>query len=135
MNWFKEIIGKSKPSGYVVDIEEESIKNIYFREVLFTAPHTQLVVMSLTPNEDIGMEVHENTDQFIRVEEGKGKAIVDSKEYILSSGSAVVIPSGTHHNIINTSKSEPLKLYTIYSPPHHPNGTIHKTKAEAQASE
>lgn len=136
MSWFKEIISKNKSdSGYSVNIEEKSIKNTYFRKVLFTGPNSQLVIMSLNPNEDIGMEVHENIDQFIRVERGKAKAILDGKEHILSAGSAVIIPSGTRHNIINASKSESLKLYTIYSPPHHPDGTIHKTKDEAEVSE
>ena len=122
-------------AGYHTDIEKKSLENEYFREVLFTGPHSQLVVMSLKPGEDIGLETHDDTDQFIRVEAGKGKAVLDGKEYELEDGSAVVIPAGTEHNIINTSTTDSLKLYTIYSPPEHPDGTIHKTKAEAEAYE
>lgn len=121
--------------GYLINIEKKSLENKYFREVLFTGPHSQLVVMSIALGEDIGMETHDAVDQFIRVEAGKGKAILDGKEHNLEDGSAVVIPAGTEHNIINSSQSEPLKLYTIYSPPEHPHGTIHKNKAEAIAYE
>lgn len=122
-------------AGYVTNIEKKSLENSYFREVLFTGPHSQLVVMSIAPGEDIGMETHENVDQFLRIEAGTGKAILSGKEYDLEDGSAVVVPAGTAHNIINSSRSEPLKLYTIYSPPNHPPGTIHKNKAEAIAYE
>jgi mannose-6-phosphate isomerase-like protein (cupin superfamily) len=122
-------------AGYVTNIEEKSLENTYFREVLFTGPLSQLVVMSLAPGEDIGMETHADTDQFIRVEAGRGKAILNGKEHSLADGSAVVIPAGTKHNIVNASKSEPLKLYTIYTPPEHPDKTIHKNKAEALAYE
>jgi mannose-6-phosphate isomerase-like protein (cupin superfamily) len=121
--------------GYVSNIEKKSLENKYFREVLFTGPHSQLVVMSIAPGEDIGMETHDNVDQFIRIEAGIGRAVLNGKEYNLEDGSAVVVPAGTEHNIINSSKSEPLKLYTIYSPPNHPHGTIHKDKAEALAYE
>jgi mannose-6-phosphate isomerase-like protein (cupin superfamily) len=121
--------------GYVSNIEKKSLENKYFREVLFTGPHSQLVVMSIAPGEDIGMETHNNVDQFIRIEAGIGRAVLNGKEYNLEDGSAVVVPAGTEHNIINSSKSEPLKLYTIYSPPNHPHGTIHKDKAEALAYE
>lgn len=121
--------------GYIVNIEKKSIANSYFREVLFTGPRSQLVVMSLAPGEDIGMETHDDTDQFIRVEAGKGKAVLDGSDYPLEDGSAVVIPAGTRHNIVNTSKTEPLKLYSIYSPPEHPDKTVHKNKAEAEAYE
>lgn len=121
--------------GYHVNIEKKSIANSYFREVLFTGPKSQLVVMSLAPGEDIGMETHDDTDQFIRVEAGKGKAVLDGSEHALENGSAVVIPAGTRHNIVNTSRTEPLKLYSIYSPPEHPDKTIHKNKAEAEAYE
>src|SRR5689334_8192445 len=107
------------------------MENKYFREVLFTASRVQLVVMSLAPGEDIGLETHDDVDQFIRVEGGRGKAILNGKEHDLEDGSAVVIPAGTQHNIVNSSQSEPLKLYTLYSPPEHPDGTINKTKAEA----
>jgi mannose-6-phosphate isomerase-like protein (cupin superfamily) len=122
-------------SGYVTDIEQESLDNNYFRKVLYTAPTIQLVVMSLKPGEDIGLETHHGVDQFIRVEAGKGKSILNGEEHDLQDGSAVIIPSGTEHNIVNVSQSEALKLYTIYSPPQHPDGTIHKTKAEAAADE
>src|SRR5512135_2745953 len=121
--------------GYVANIEKKSLENKYFREVLFTGPHSQLVVMSIAPGEDIGMETHNNVDQFFRIEVGIGRAVLNGKEYNLEDGSAVVVPAGTEHNIINSSKSEPLKLYTIYSPPNHPHGTIHKDKAEALAYE
>jgi mannose-6-phosphate isomerase-like protein (cupin superfamily) len=119
--------------GYLTNIEKKSLENEYFREVLFTGPHSQLVVMSIAPDEDIGMETHKDVDQFIRVESGIGKAILDGEEHNLEDGSAVVIPAGTQHNIVNSSRSKPLKLYTIYSPPEHPHGTIHKNKAEAIA--
>lgn len=122
-------------AGYVVNIEEKSLRNEYFREVLFTAPHSQLVVMSLRPGEEIGLETHDGVDQFIRVEAGRGKALLNGEEHPLADGSAVVIPSGTEHNIINTSPTEALKLYTLYTPPEHPDGTIHRTKAEAEEYE
>ena len=118
-------------SGYLVDIEQKTLENENFREVLFTAPHSQLVVMTLQPGEEIGLETHDEIDQFIRVEAGTGKALLNGEEKALADGSAVVIPAGTEHNVINTSQSEALKLYTISSPPEHPDGTINKTKAEA----
>lgn len=122
-------------AGYVINIEEKSEQNDYFREVVFTGPHSQLVVMSLNPNEDIGMEIHDNVDQFIRIESGEGKAILNGEEHIIRDGSAIVIPAGTEHNIINTSADKKLKLYTIYSPPNHRDQTIHQTKEEALADE
>jgi mannose-6-phosphate isomerase-like protein (cupin superfamily) len=122
-------------SGYVIDIEQKTLENENFREVLFTAPHSQLVVMALQAGEEIGLETHDGIDQFIRVEAGTGKAILNGEEKDLADGSAVVIPAGTEHNVINTSQSEALKLYTIYSPPEHPDGTIHKNKAEAEEYE
>jgi mannose-6-phosphate isomerase-like protein (cupin superfamily) len=118
-------------AGYVTDIEQKTLGNRCFREVLFTGPHAQLVVMSLEPGEDIGLETHDHVDQFIRIEAGVGTAILDGQEHPLVDGAAVVIPAGTRHNIVNSSRVEPLKLYTLYSPPEHPPGTIHKTKAEA----
>jgi len=121
--------------GYLIDIEKKSLENDFFREVLFTGPHIQLVVMSLAPGDEIGLETHTDIDQFIRVEAGKGKAILDGEEHDLEDGSAVVIPAGTEHNIINSSQQEALKLYSIYSPPEHPQGTVHKNKAEALAYE
>lgn len=122
-------------AGYLTNIEKKSLGNGYFREVLFTGPHSQLVVMSLGPGEDIGLETHDDVDQFIRVEGGQGKAILNGEEHALENGSAVVIPAGTQHNIVNISQADSLKLYTIYSPPEHPQGTIHKSKAEALAYE
>lgn len=122
-------------AGYSVQLEATTLANNNFRQVLFTAPHSQLVVMSLKANEDIGMETHPDNDQFIRVEKGQGQAIIDGQSFDLVDGTAVVIPAGSEHNIINTSSSEELKLYTVYSPAHHSDGTIHKTKAEALAAE
>jgi mannose-6-phosphate isomerase-like protein (cupin superfamily) len=122
-------------AGYVTNIEQKSLENNYFREVLFTGPHSQLVVMSLAPGEDIGLETHDGVDQFIRVEAGQGIALLDGDEHDLTDGSAVVIPAGTEHNIMNLSKQKALKLYTLYTPPQHPDGTIHKTRAEAMAAE
>ena len=122
-------------AGFLINIEKKSLENNYFREVLFTGPNSQLVVMSLKPGEDIGMETHGDVDQFIRVEAGQGKAILNGKEEKIEDGSAVVIPAGVEHNIVNSSKTEPLKLYTVYSPPEHPHGTIHKNKAEAEEYE
>ncbi len=121
--------------GFTGNIESKALSNTYFREVLFTAKHCQLVVMSLAPGEDIGSETHPDTDQFFRVEAGCGKSVLDGVEHALTSGSAVVVPAGTEHNIINSSTTEPMKLYTIYSPPNHPEGTVHKTKADAMAHE
>jgi mannose-6-phosphate isomerase-like protein (cupin superfamily) len=120
--------------GYVGDIEEKTANNRNFRTVLYTTSRCQLVVMNIRPKEDIGSEVHEDVDQFIRVETGEGKAVLDGKEYRLRDGSAVVIPAGVEHNIVNTSADEDMKLYTIYTPPEHPDGTVHKTKADALAA-
>ena len=116
--------------GYVTNIEEDSLSNKDFRRVLYTAKNTQLVLMSIRPNEDIGEEVH-SLDQFIRVEAGHGLAILDGVEHQISDGTAVVIPAGTKHNVVNDSNSEDLKLYTLYSPPEHRDGTIHPTKRDA----
>ncbi|MDO8513213.1 MAG: cupin domain-containing protein [bacterium] len=122
-------------NGFVGNIEELSESNDNFRKVIFTAPNSQLVVMSLKPSENIGMEVHPDNDQFIRIEEGTGKAVLDGEEYVIDSGWAVVISAGTEHDIINTDTENPMKLYTIYSPAHHPEGTIHATKEDAIAAE
>jgi mannose-6-phosphate isomerase-like protein (cupin superfamily) len=123
-------------TGYVGPIEEQTLKNTFFRQVLFTGKHSQLVVMCLQPGEDIGNEVHESVDQFFRIEQGTAKFVFNSKEeHKVHANEAVVVPAGTHHNVINTSKTAQLKLYTIYSPPNHPDGTIHKTKADAEAAE
>lgn len=120
-------------AGFVLNLEEKAEHNEHFREVLYTAPHSQLVVMSLAPNEEIGMEVHEHVDQFLRVEEGRGKAVLNGEEFALEEGFAVVVPAGVQHNIVNTSTTEPFKLYTIYSPGHHRDGVVHHTKADALA--
>ena len=120
--------------GFIVNIEQETLNNKNFRKVLYTALNSQLVVMSIAPKEEIGEEVHD-LDQFIRVEEGKGKAVLNDEEQEIMDGSAIVIPSGTKHNIINTSDSEDLKLYTIYSPPNHKDGTIHISKKDAMEIE
>lgn len=117
--------------GFVKNIEEISVKNEYFRQVLYTAKNCQLVVMSLKPGEDIGMEVHK-LDQFFRVEEGNGVAVLDGVRTEISTGFAVLVPAGTNHNIINTG-TDPLKLYTLYAPPNHRNGVVHRTRAEADA--
>lgn len=119
--------------SYHIDIEKKTLQNEYFREVLYTAQHSQLVVMNLQPNEDIGLEIHDIVDQFIRIEEGEGIAIIDGKEHALIDGFAIIIPAGTKHNIINTSSEKKLKIYTIYSPAHHKDKTIHKSKKDALA--
>lgn len=119
--------------GYVANIEQLSLENDYFRQVLYTDARVQLVVMTLKVGEEIGEEIHQ-LDQFIRVEKGEGKSVLDGVEYPLSDGYAVVIPQGVRHNIINTG-TEPLKLYTLYAPPNHEDGTIHKTKVEALVDE
>lgn len=113
---------------FVGDIEQLTLKNNNFRKVLFTSKYSQLVVMTLKKGEDIGLEMHKKVDQFIRIEKGTGVALLNGKKYKLSDGVAVVIPAGTVHNIINTSKTVPMKLYTIYTPPQHKPGTIVKNK-------
>jgi len=118
--------------GYIVNIEKLSLENENFRKVLYTAKNSQLVLMSLKPNEEIGVEAHQ-LDQFIRCESGTGKAILDGVEHDMSDGFAVIVPVGVKHNIINTSLNEPLKLYTLYSPPNHKDGVIHSTKQQAEA--
>lgn len=122
------------PQGYVADIEKATADNTYFRQVLFTAPHSQLVVMCLLPGEDIGMETHAENDQFLRIESGHGIVIMNGEQTEIQDGSAIVIPAGAQHNIVNSSEG-PMKLYTVYSPAHHPEGTIHATKAEALEAE
>ena len=116
---------------YSGNIEKETIANENFRKVLFTGKYSQLVLMSLKPGEEIGAEVHETIDQFIRVEAGEGKTRVEGEEKKCVDGAAIVVPAGANHNFINTSTSEALKIYTIYSPPEHRDGTIHRTKEEA----
>jgi mannose-6-phosphate isomerase-like protein (cupin superfamily) len=119
--------------GIILNIEKETINNTNFRKVLFTGLHSQLVLMALKPNEDIGQEKHDKVDQFFRVDKGTGKVIIDGKEKEIKDGTAFVIPAGTEHNVI--AGDQGLKLYSVYSPPNHPAGTIHKTKKEAMASE
>lgn len=120
-------------TGFVGNIEELTLANNNFRQVIYTGQHAQLVLMSLNPSEDIGMEVHPTTDQFLRIEKGEGKVIMNGEEHSIKDGSAIVVPAGTEHNVVNTSPENPLKLYTIYSPSHHKDGTIHKTKEDASA--
>ena len=122
-------------AGYVTNIEDDTIANEDFRRVLFTGPHTQLVLMTLRPGEDIGLETHTGHDQFIRIEAGEGYVQLDGERTPIEDGSAFVIPDGVEHNVVNTSDSDPLRLYTLYSPPEHPDGTVHHTKDEAEAAE
>jgi len=119
--------------GYITNIEKQTLENRNFRKVLFTGPHSQLVVMSLKPKEDIGKEVHK-VDQFIRIEKGDGTVTLDGKTSDIHAEFAFVIPAGTEHNVTNGAKGE-MKLYTVYAPANHPDGTVHKTKADAEADE
>ncbi len=121
--------------GYIANIEKETLNNENYRKVLYTSKHSQLVLMSLKPKEEIGMEVHPDNDQFFRIEKGTGKCIIDGNEYELSDGTAIVVPAGAEHNVINASDAEELKLYTIYSPAHHKDGIVRATKEEAEAKE
>lgn len=120
--------------GYVSNIEQISLKNDNFRKVLYTTKHCQLVVMSLQPGEDIGMEVHQ-LDQFLRCESGRGKAVLDGVEHEISDGFVIIVPAGANHNIINTSPDQPMKLYTLYAPPNHRDGVVHETKEQAEADD
>lgn len=122
-------------TGFIINIEKETLNNTYFRKVLYTGKHGQVVVMCLQPGEDIGMEVHTEEDQFFRVDKGQGKVIMNGEEHQFADGYAFVVPAGVEHNIINTSSDDTLHLYTIYMPAHHPEGTIHRTKAEALEAE
>ncbi len=121
--------------GYYDNIETATLKNENFREVIFTGQHQQLVLMALKPKEEIGLEIHENVDQFFRLEQGQAKFIIDGEEITAQEDEAVIVPAGAEHNVINVSPEKTLKLYTIYSPPNHPAGTVHKNKAEAEAYE
>jgi len=120
--------------GFIDNIEEKTEQNSFFRQVLYTGKYTQLVVMSLLPGEEIGMEVHPQVDQFFRIEEGQAKLVIDGEEHEVDEGFAIIVPAGSQHNVINTGNN-PLKLYTLYSPPNHPDGTIHRTRAEAMVAE
>lgn len=125
---------KKTMHGYVANIEQLTEENRFFRKVLYTSPHLQLVVMSIPAGGDIGGEVHD-LDQFLRVESGEGKAVLDGVEHSLHDGDVIIVPQGTVHNILNTSQNAPLQLYTLYGPPNHKDGTIHNTKADAEANE
>ena len=120
--------------GYVTDIEKDAFANDDFRRVLYTTKLSQLVLMHIEVGQDIGEEVHD-VDQFLRIEMGQGKAVLDGVEHELSDGLSITVPAGTKHNVINTSPEMPLKLYTVYSPPNHKDGLVHKTKADALADE
>ena len=117
--------------GFKTNLETDTVNNTKFRAVIYTGKHSQLVLMCLLPGEDIGMEVHKDNDQFFRFEEGRGTCLIDGNTYEVTAGDAVIIPAGATHNIINSSKSESLKMYTVYSPAHHKDGITRKTKAEA----
>jgi mannose-6-phosphate isomerase-like protein (cupin superfamily) len=120
--------------GYTSNIEKATLENTDFRKVLYTGKHSQLVLMSLKPKEEIGLETHNNNDQFFRFEKGEGLCVIDGNQYEVSDGVAVVVPTGSRHNIINTSETEDLKMYTIYSPAHHKDGIIRHTKEEATSN-
>jgi mannose-6-phosphate isomerase-like protein (cupin superfamily) len=120
--------------AFIADIEDRTEANSDFRHVIYTGPHMQLVLMALEPGEEIGEEVHEGTDQFFRVEDGKGEIWIDGQKTPIESDTGIVIPAGTRHNIRNTGR-KPLRMYTLYAPPQHPDGTIHRTRAEAVAAE
>jgi len=121
--------------GFVTDIETETKKNTYFRRVLYTGNYSQVVLMCLKPGEEIGEEVHDDVDQFFRFEEGEGAVVIDGVKHVVKDGSAVVVPSSAKHNVLNTSKTANLKLYTIYSPPEHLDKVVRKTREEAMARE
>lgn len=119
--------------GYVGNIDELTLANDKFRQVLYTAKSSQLVLMSLLPGQEIGEEVHDVSDQFFRFEKGVGKVVIDEVESEIKDGFAVIVPAGAEHNVTNTSATVPLKLYTVYSPPHHRDGVVHETKEQAAA--
>jgi len=121
--------------GFHANIEKETLGNTHFRKVLYTGKHSQLVLMCLKPGEEIGMEAHPDNDQFFRFETGEGICIIDGNEYEVRDGTAIVIPAGAKHNIINTSATDGLKMYTIYSPAHHKDGIVRVTKEEAEAND
>ena len=121
--------------GYVTVLEKETRKNADFRRVLYTGKHSQLVLMSLRPGEEIGEETHEDVDQFFRFEAGEGKVVIDGVEHRIKDGSGVIVPAGAKHNVVNTSRRAALRLYTIYSPPEHQDGVVRHSKKEAMESE
>lgn len=122
-------------TGFSINIEDATLNNSNFRNVLFTGKYCQLVVMNLLPNEEIGVEVHDTVDQFFRIESGNAKVTMNNEDILLSENDAFIVPAGVEHNVKNTSSTESLKLYTIYSPPNHKEGTVHTTKAEAMLDE
>lgn len=121
--------------GFSTDLEQETVKNTDFRRVLYTGRYSQLVLMCIKPGEEIGSEVHDDVDQFFRFEEGEGVVVIDKTRHEVRDGSGVVVPSGAEHNVINTSKTQDLKLYTVYSPPEHRDKVVRKTKKEAVEQE
>lgn len=121
--------------GFHANIEQETLSNTNFRKVLYTGKNTQLVLMSLPPKGEIGMEIHADNDQFFRIDGGVGKVVIDGNEYALTDGSAVIVPAGAEHNVINESDTDDLKLYTLYSPPHHKDGIVRTTREEAEAND
>ena len=121
--------------GFNANIEKETVSNDYFRRVLYTGKQSQLVLMSLKPKEEIGLETHTENDQFLRFEGGSGTVIIDANQYEVTDGDAVVVPAGAQHNVINRSDTDSLKIYTIYSPPHHKDGTVHRTKKDAETDD
>ena len=121
--------------GYTTNIEKDTLENNNFRKVLYTGKHSQLVLMSLAPKEEIGMEVHEENDQFFRFEKGEGKCVIDGNQYDVKDGVAVIVPAGAEHNVINLSATDELRFYTIYSPANHKDKIMRATKAEAEDNE
>ena len=118
--------------GFNTNIEKDALENKNFRKVLYTGKHSQLVLMSLKPDEEIGMEVHPDNDQFFRFEKGEGECVIDGNSYKVEDGSVIIVPAGAEHNVINTSGTDDLKLYTIYSPAHHKDGIVRATKEDAE---
>ncbi len=121
--------------GFKSNIEKDTLANDNFRQVLYTGKHSQLVLMSIAPGSEIGIETHKENDQFFRFEAGEGYVLIDGNQYDVSDGDAVIVPAGAEHNVVNKSSSETLKLYTLYSPPHHKDGIVRSTKEDAEANE
>lgn len=121
--------------GFTTNIEQQTLENTQFRKVLYTGHNTQLVLMSIAPGSEIGSEVHPDNDQFFRFEGGTGRVVIDDNEYDVADGSVAIVPAGSEHNVVNTSQTEPLQLYTLYSPPHHKDGVVHATREEAEADD
>jgi mannose-6-phosphate isomerase-like protein (cupin superfamily) len=121
--------------GFNTNIEQDTLDNRDFRRVLYTGKHSQLVLMSLQPKEEIGLETHPENDQFLRFEGGRGAVFIDDNRYEVADGDAVIVPAGARHNVVNLSDAEDLKIYTLYSPPHHKDGTVHQTKKQAETDD